>query len=296
MAVALGLVVALTYGSGDFFGGLATKRTKAVTVVVGSFTVSAALLVVATLGWAVVGGLPSPAAHDLWLGVATGCAGPLALGLLYQGLATGRMSVVAPITAVVAAIVPFTWGLLHGERPSGPALAGVVVALVAVGLISGAPEAGDPVPGSSSARQAIPGAVGSGAGFGVIFVLLGSTSHHAGLWPLLVARLVAVTLVVVVLGGAALVRSGPAAATQALVPVRSAWPMVATSGALDITANGFYLAATHRGLLSIVAVLSALYPASTVVLARVVLHERFHRVQVAGLVLAAIGVAAMTAT
>lgn len=300
--MALGLLVALTYGSGDFFGGLAAKRTGAATVVVGSFAVSASLLAVVTIGWAVVGGLPSPAGHDVILGVATGCVGPIALGFLYQGLATGRMSVVAPITAVVAAVVPFSWGLAHGERPSATALLGVTVALVAVGLIAGAPPAtasaaGEPVAPPRSSRDAVPGAMVSGLGFGVIFVLLGSTTEHAGLWPLLVARLVAVALTVAVLAALGLRRqAGGGGVRTRVLPAAGSWRLVAASGVLDISANATYLAATHRGLLSIVAVLSSLYPASTVVLARLLLGERFHRLQLAGLALAALGVTAMAVT
>ena len=295
MATLLGLAVALTYGCGDFFGGMAAKRTATTTVVVGSFALSAVALAVITAAWAVVGGLPSPAPHDIVLGVATGCMGPVALGFLYRGLATGRMSVVAPITAVVAAIVPLGWGIARGDRPSGLAIAGVAVALVAVALISGAPSPAEVTADDPAARRAVLGAFASGAGFGVIFVLLGSTSHHAGLWPLLTARVVAVGVTAAAMAVVVAVRGGPPSVLARLVPERSAWRFVIFSGVLDTAANATYLAAVHRGLLSIVAVLSSLYPASTVALARVILHERFHRVQVAGLVLAAVGVAAMAA-
>jgi len=295
MAIVLGLLVAMTYGTGDFFGGLAAKRSATTAVVAGSFTIATILLGVGTIGWAMVGGLPSPTATDLWLGAGTGIVGPVALGLLYQGLATGRMSVVAPITAVVAAIVPLTWGLASGERPSTVALSGVAVALVAVVLISGAPTHEDhpadaPV---SPMGRVVPMAIASGLGFGVIFVLLGSTSSHAGAWPLLVARPIAVVLTVAAATVAA--RRSGRPTRPAIVAPRPARPFVAGAGVLDITANGLYLAAINSGLLSIVAVLSSLYPAATVVLARVFLGERLHRVQVAGLVLACAGIVAMAA-
>ncbi len=297
MAVVLGLLVALFYGSGDFFGGLAAKESRASAVVIGSFAVSAACLTVITAGWAIAGGLPSPAHADLLIGVATGLIAPLSLGLLYRGLAMGRMSVMAPVTAVVAAIVPFTWGLLHGERPPVVAIAGVAVALVAVGLIAGAPEPQDetaPVrdPSTHPAAGVIPTAVVSGLGFGTIFVLLAQTTDHAGLWPLLVARIVAVTIAVTAL--LAWSRHRRVDYRPAISP--ASWRMVAICCVFDITANGIYLAAAHRGLLSIVAVLSSLYPASTVLLARVVLGERLHRAQLAGLALATAGVVAMAAS
>jgi drug/metabolite transporter (DMT)-like permease len=295
MAILGGLLVALFYGAGDFLGGLAAKRTSTLTVVIGSFSIAAVLLAIATAGWAIVGTLPSPEPRDLWLGLATGCIGPIALGLLYHGLATGRMSVVAPITAVVAAIVPLLWGLASGERPSALALVGVAVALVSVALISGAPPHDDHPADAATppVRTVIGPAVASGLGFGAIYVLLAATSADAGLWPLVVARPLAVALTV----GVALVvavRARTAVATTLVAP-RGAWPYVAGAGVLDITANATYLAATNAGLLSIVAVLSSLYPAATVVLARLVLGERLHRIQVAGLALAACGIAAMAA-
>ncbi|HRW36275.1 MAG: EamA family transporter [Acidimicrobiales bacterium] len=295
MAIVLGLLVALFYGSGDFFGGLASKRAASPTVVVGSFTVAAVLLAVTTLGWAVVGELPTPDGRDLWLGAASGVIGPISLALLYRGLASGRMSVVAPITAVVAAIVPLAWGLAVGERPSAVALGGVVVALVAVVLIAGAPAHEDhPVDAAVlPVREVVGPAVLAGLGFGVIFILLGETSGHAGLWPLVVARPTAIVLTAAALALVALRRGRPLG--PSIVPARAAWPALSVAGTFDITANATYLAAANRGLLSIVAVLSSLYPAATVVLARLVLGERLHRVQLAGLALAAAGIAAIAA-
>jgi drug/metabolite transporter (DMT)-like permease len=293
MAVLLGLLVAVAYGSGDFFGGLAAKRAATTAVIAWSFALGTAGMAVATVVWAVVGTVPTPATHDLAFGAAVGLLGPVGLGLLYRGLATGRMSVVAPITAVVAAIVPLAWGLAAGERPSTLALAGVAVALVSVALISGAPthqdhpsDAPDP-----PLAQVVGPALVAGVAFGAIFVLLGETSDHAGLWPLVVARPVAAVVTVAAAAGWA-ARRGEAPLSLVRAP-RPAWPTIVAAGTLDVTANALYLAATNAGLLSIVAVLSSLYPASTVVGARVVLGERLHRLQVLGLVLALAGVAAM---
>lgn len=296
MAVVLGLLVSLTYGAGDFFGGLAAKRARAGAVVLGSFVLSTVLLVVATGVWWAAGTLPSPQGRDLALGAATGVVGPAALALLYHGLAVGRMSVVAPITAVLAALVPFAWGLATGDRPGALAIAGVVVALVAVGFISGAPEHADSLrePGEAplrSDRGVVAVACGAGLGFGVVYVLLGSTTDDAGLWPLLVARPLAVVLAAAALAVAATSRRRSVAAALTTPP--GARHLVAAAGVLDVGANTIYLAATRQGLLSIVAVLSSLYPAATVVLARVFLGERLHRQQVAGLVLAAVGVTAI---
>jgi drug/metabolite transporter (DMT)-like permease len=294
MAVVLGLLVALAYGTGDFFGGLAAKRVRTTAVVIGSFGVAALALVVVHLGWHVVGDLPTPSTTDLRLGAAAGLLGPVSLGLLYHGLATGRMSVVAPITAVVAATVPLLWGLTSGEEPSGLALVGMGFALVAVVLISAAPPHEDHPADAPVLPLAavVPPALASGLGFGFIFVLLGSTSSDAGLWPLMAARPTAIVVTVAVVAAVAWRRGDPVATS--LSP-SGAWPTVAAAGVLDVTANACYLAGINAGLLSVVAVLSSLYPAATVVLARFVLHERLHRAQVVGLALAAAGVAAMAA-
>lgn len=296
MAVVLGLLVSLTYGAGDFFGGLATKRARAGAVVLGSFALSTVLLALTTGVWWLIGSLPAPRGRDLALGAATGVVAPVALGLLYHGLAVGRMSVVAPITAVLAALVPFTWGLATGDRPGALALAGVVAALVAVGFISGAPEHADSLrePGEASLRSdrgVVAVAAAAGMGFGVVYVLLGSTTDEPGLWPLMVARPLAVLLAASALAMVARNRHR-SMAHELLAPV-GARPLVAAAGVLDVGANTIYLAATRHGLLSIVAVLSSLYPVATVVLARVFLGERLHRQQVAGLVLAGAGVAAI---
>lgn len=296
MATVLGLLVALFYGSGDFLGGLAAKRSRASAVMLGSFVVSTLLLALAMLVWWVGGTVEAPAGRDLALGVGAGVIGPLAVGLLYRGLAMGRMAVVAPTTAVVAATVPFTWGLVQGERPSPVALAGVVIALIAVGLISASPAHPSEAPaGPTGANHwvagPIPTALASGLGFGVIFVLFGSTTEHAGLWPLVAARPVAVVGAATAL--LAWNRRRHLDPRPALVASPGSWRLVAGAGILDLSANGIYLAATQRGLLSIVAVLSSLYPAATVVLARLLLGERLHVIQVVGLVLATAGVIAM---
>lgn len=295
MAVLLGLFVALTYGAGDFCGGIASKQARTSVVVFGAFALSLVALAAVTAGWALVGDIPALTGHDLAVGMATGVIGPIGVGLLYRGLSLGRMSVVAPTTAVVAAVVPFAWGLAHGERPGGVALVGAGVAMVAVILISAAPAHPEDTAPTHEASHPLTGlvatAVASGLAFGVVFVLLASATADGGLWPLVAARATAVAggLPLLVLVG----RRAGRTANDSLVPPRPAWAPVVGAGVLDVTANAAYLAATRTGLLSVVAVVSSLYPASTVVLARVVLGERLHRLQIVGLVLAAAGVVAL---
>lgn len=209
-------------------------------------------------------------ARDLRFGAAAGVCGGIGVFLLFRGLATGRMSVVAPITAVGAAVIPVAWGLATGERLSLVVLAGVLLSVAAVTLIAREDDEDDEPTGT---HTAIGWAVGAGTGFGALFVLLAQTGDDAGWWPLVGAR----TAAIAVVGGGGLL------GRRALVPQRDAIPYVAASGVLDVTANALYLLAVRRGLLSLVAVLSSLYPAGTVMLARAVLGERLMRAQVVGL-------------
>lgn len=295
----LGLATAVVYGAADFTGGLATRRNTATAVVVLSQMVGfAGLLTVLPF-------LPRGLSGDaLALGALSGAAGGAGLLLLYRGLSLGRMSVVAPITAVLAAAVPVLWGLLSGERPGAVPLLGVAVALGAIVLVSAAPEpalatparGGGAPPGwagprieahglaggavRTAPRPGLVEAVGAGLAFGLFFVVLDAVPDGAGLWPLVGARVSSVGLV----GALAVVRG---------VPLRVApgsLGLVALAGVLDMGANVLYLLATRAGLLSLVAVLASLYPASTVVLARIVLGERLTRPQAAGLACAGAGV------
>lgn len=280
MAVLLGLLVAAAYGSADFFGGLSAKKASVSAVVVLSQVLGLPLLAVLVV---VAGG--EVTAKVFMLGGLAGAVGGVGLVCLYRGLSIGRMSVVAPITAVGAAVVPVAWGLLRGERPGPLALVGVGLAIVAVGLIS---RTGDEVVDGShapeptdEARPYLLLAIVAGVAFGGLFVLLAETGDDAGFWPLVAARITSITLLVI--GGLATRQSFAPGGRAALAPI-------AAAGVLDMTANAIYLLAARRGLIALVAVLSSLYPASTVLLARLVLKERLLGLQVAGLGLAAAGV------
>ena len=282
MAVILGLAAALTYGAADFLGALATKSTKVFTVVFLSQVVGSGLLVV-TLPFF----LDTPLSQSaLGWGALAGVAGAVGVALFYQGLSVGRMGAVAPITGVEAAAVPVIFGLIEGERPSVLAFAGVFVALGAVALVSSSPKSEAEAPASHSGR--LPPGVGlalaAGLAFGAFFILLDRAGDDSGLWPLVGARISSIATIAIGL-----------LATKGLErPPRAALPAIAGAGILDVAANLFFLLAARQGLLSIVAVLTSMYPATTVVLARFVLNERFHRTQLVGLGLAALGVSAMT--
>lgn len=276
MAALLALAAAIVWGASDFGGGMASRRAPAVGVVVVSQ--GAGLLSVLALA-PLLGGSPRPA--DMLWGGAAGLAGGLALVVFYTALAGSSMSVVAPVTALCAAAVPVLVGLMLGERLAPLTAAGIVLAMVAVLLVA-AEE------GLGSLRRARPAglipAIVAGTGFGLFFVLIDRTHSEAGLWPLAAARLVSVAvLLLLALAGRRAVR----------VPLLLL-PVVALVGVGDMAANALFLAATHVGELAVTGVLASLYPASTVLLAQLVLRERLVRVQVAGLGAAAVAVVLIT--
>ena len=271
------LAAALSFGTGDFLGGVATRCSASVIpVVVVSQVVG--LGVVLVLMPIFPGDFTSRA---LLVGSLGGIGGALGLALLYRGLAIGRMTVVAPIAALGAAVLPLVWGLVSGDRPGAAALIGVLIGLVAIPLVamSGAHVGEQTAPGTRGIREA----AGASIGFAVFFIALDGAGDATGVVPLLAARVTSIPLFVV--GGLAMGRS-LALHSGALLPAIGA-------GAFDMIANGLFLAATRLGLLSVVAVLASLYPATTIILARTVLHERLARVQMAGLAIAGVGVVLM---
>ncbi len=273
MAVVLALASAVVYGLADFCGGIASRRAAAATVV--AVSQAAGLVVVALLlPW--LAGEPAPA--DLAWGAAAGAAGGAGLLLFYRALADGVMSVVAPVTAVSAAAFPVLGGLVLGERLGPAAVAGIVLALVAVVLVA----AEDGLSSLRTARlRTVAPALAAGAGFGLFFVLLERTGGDAGLTPLAAARVVSVLLV----GGLAL------ATVRSLRVPRRVLPVVLLAGVGDMAANALFLVATQAGgQLAVTGVLASLYPVSTVVLAQVVLRERLAGVQRTGLLVAAAAV------
>ncbi|MFD1536456.1 DMT family transporter [Nonomuraea guangzhouensis] len=273
-AVILATACAMVYGTADFFGGLATRRSRVFSVV--ALSQLAGLGVILALLPLLPGRLSAGAM--LW-GLGAGVAGATGLVLFYRALATGVMSVVAPTTAVTSAALPVMYGLATGERPQPVALVGVALALGAVLLVSQGSSDGK---GGSAGSVLI--ALAAGAGFGGFFILLALAPVEGGLWPLVGARLSSVALVVLL----------AVATRRTLKPGGGSLHIIVAAGVLDMLANVLYLLAKQEGLLSLVAVLVSLYPASTLLLARRVLGERLHTIQVAG-VACALGAVALIA-
>ena len=273
LTVALAVLSGLIWGVGDFAGGKATQRAAALPVVWVSKLVSLPLLAI----YVVATYVPMTQIGLAW-GAMAGVAGLVGLVLFYRALSAGAMTVVAPITGVTSAAIPVVAGLVWGERPSGLQLLGVGCALLAIALVSVAPQP----PGHRQVVtwRLIAVALGSGAGFGLFFILLAvagdAAGGSAGLWPIVGSQLSAL-----VIGGLLILmtRPGPWPRTTGL-----RFTMVA--GPCDMTANALYLLATRGGDLTIVAPLAALYPVTTVILALLIDHERLRGVQLAGLAFA----------
>jgi drug/metabolite transporter (DMT)-like permease len=280
LTVTLGLLGALLYGAADFVGGYATKRLHA--LVVTGFVALTGLIVM---------GVISLAMSDQWslesaiYGGISGVTGLAAIGLLYACLARGPMSILSPTTAILSALVPMTWGFAMGEQLSPwayPALALALIAVVLVGI----------VPDDNAARPTLTAllmAIGSGVLIGAFYIFIDLAPDDSGITSLVANRMVQTVLVLAIL-----VVFLPLRGTKALVKdvdsgglrwKRLVWVMVA-GGVFDALANVAVLVGLRVGEIAVVSVLTALYPAGTIALASVLLHERIQKVQWVGLVLA----------
>ena len=273
MGILLALAAAVLYGSSDFGGGLASRRLGSLRVSVAGSAVAAMAAWVTLI---LVGG-PGPSLRAVAWGLASGLAGGAGTLVLYRGLARGQMSVVGPLSAVGAAVVPVVAGVALGERPSLLSVAGVLVALPAIVLVA----ASGSVRGKLGAG--LFDGLAAGLAFGILFVGLAQAGRNAGLWPVASEQT-----------GALLITLAIAVKTREplRIPLRAAGlPVLAGASGLAATLAYFY--ATHFSMLAIAAVLVSLYPGVTVLLARTVLHERFTPAQRAGLGLCALAIAAI---
>ena len=283
LAVALGLGSSLCWGLADFFGGLQSRKRAMLAVLLVSQGVALLLLLPVALALADEG----PSASAVGWAALGGSAGVVALGAFYRGLAIGTMSVVAPISATGAA-VPVLVGLAEGERPGVLQVAGMVAALVGVILASRESEPAEDLGAGhrDAGRAAVGLALVAALGFGTFFVGVDRASATAEVpWVIVISRSCSLVLVLI----AALV------ARPELPRDAVSFGALAVVGVLDLGANGLFAIATTKGLLSVVAVLGSLYPAVTVVLARIVLSERVSRLQEVGVGLTLAGVVAISA-
>jgi drug/metabolite transporter (DMT)-like permease len=269
VTVLLGLAAAVLYGVADFAGGIASCRYAAITILVLSTPVGAVLMTLL---------MPAFPGHlglrTLLFGMAGGASGLMGVILLYHLMTVAPINIVSPVTAVLAASVPILVGVLTGDRPQLSAWFGIALGLLAIVLVSRTTEE---LPHGKVAVHVLGPALLAGVGFGLYMVFLARAGHGSGLWPLVISRYTSALLVLPLAVG-----------RRELAPVRgpSLW-LALLAGTCDSLANMAFLLATHDGLLTLASVLTSLYPATTVVLATVVLKERTSRTQRIGLALAA---------
>jgi drug/metabolite transporter (DMT)-like permease len=290
MVVLLGLAAAVLYGSGDFLGGMATRRAHVLTVL----TLVETAAVIVAVAVAVVSGGPASLPGLAW-GFSAGVIGGLGLIVFYVGLAAGPMSVVAPVSGLVATVLPVAVALAEGERPGVGVYAGALLCLVAIVLASSASETdgpGDPGLARPPRRlgRAIAFGTAAGVSFGLFFLLIRNAGQSGEVWPVAAGR---IGELAIVLAAAAVLRPGLMRGIGG--GIRGGIPLAAASaGVIDVVANLCYVAATRIGAFGLAVVLASLYPGVTVLLARVVLGERLRWIQRVGLGLAAIGILLVT--
>lgn len=269
-AVVFGLASAITWGAGDFGGGWTSRRAS----VYGVAIVVDLVGTVVMLGAALLVGEPVPGAATLGLAVLAGCFAVTGIIGLYQGLAVGRMSVVAPVTGLLAAVLPVLVGFARQGLPDPPVLVGIGAAFVAVVLVS---RTEDPAGRPSGLRYALV----AGFGLGFFNIAVAAFPEHRVAWPLMtikLASLVAIGLVSL------------AARRSWRVP-RAILPAALATAVLDLAGNGFYVLATQAGRIDIAATLSSLYPVTTVILAVLLLREHVSRTHLVGIACAGLAIA-----
>lgn len=276
MGILLALGAAVGYGLSDFVGGFASRRTSAWPVAfLGSLTAGALAVVMALVADGSAG------RHDLFWGAVAGVGTGFGSAMLYRGLAAGRMAVVGPVSAVVAAVLPVIVGVGTGERPSLLVWLGIALALPGIALAASAPSEGHAPHDFAAIRDGVL----AGVGFGLTFVGLGRVGSDAGLWPFALSQAAAVVVIAALATGLR-ERWRPARGADA-------WGLLA--GALSCSAQLGFLLAARSALLSVSSVLTSLYPAVTVLLAVALLRERISLVQATGLALCAGTVALVAA-
>ncbi len=275
MALVLAGCSALLYGIADFAGGYAASKSRLLSVLILSQLVGTVVALVALM----LLGSTGPTVRDLLWGFLAGFSGSMGLFMLYGGIARSIVAIVSPTSALIGALIPVLFALVSGERPSPSAITGSLICLPAILLLSWEGKGAESPKGT--VRSALLYGILAGLGFGIFFVTLSRSNPGAGVWPLLGARVASIASFTLALLAS---RHSFRVERGGLVP-----SMVA--GAADMGANILFLLASQSGMLSLVAIITSLFPAPTVILARFVFQQRIPPIRMAGLVLALAGVA-----
>lgn len=278
MVTILALAAAALYGTADFLGGVASRRTSVFAVLATTVPAGAVVMVVAALLAGGLGGLGGPALA--WAAL-SGVCGTAGLVAFYAGFATAPISVVAPIAALVSTVLPVSIAIAGGERLTTAMVAGGLICLVAIVMVSTSPTQAR----GAGRLLAVGYGAAAGTGFGLFFLFLSEAGRSGVLWPVAISR-----------SAGALVAFGIAliTGTRPWRRGRKVTVIALISGAFDAAANVCYVLATRAGLFGLAVVVTSLYPGMTVLLARVLLGERMGWLQRAGLALAGAGVLLLT--
>lgn len=261
-AVTYGIASAAAWGAADFNGGLASRKGPLMGVVISCQVIGGLFLLTAAL----VSREPVPPLSHLVYGGLAGIFGVSGLFALYRGLSRGRMGIVAPLSAVLTALVPVGYTMLRIGLPGTAQVTGFIFFAVAVWLLS----SGDTTFKLTFSELFL--SILAGLGFGMFFIFIDKSNEYAVFWPLVSARFASICLVLVVI----LIKDRPA------MPVSGQWIFVTLSGILDACGNLLFSMAAQAGRLDIAAVTSSLYPAATVFLAFIFLKERLRPIQWTG--------------
>ena len=272
-AVFFGLVSAVTWGAGDFSGGMAVKRTNPYGAVIAAHAIS--LVMLFALG--LITGEPVPPLHDWLWGGAAGIGGGIGLALLYSALAFGQMSIAAPVSALVAAALPVLVGTFSDGLLGWGTLIGFGLALTAVWLISGGV-------GLEFQPEKLRLPILAGLGFGAFFIFIHQGSSLSILWPLAATRIASIASLLIF----------SITTRQPWIPTRESWLPIIMSSVLDSAGNAFYALSARMGRMDVAAVLGSLYPGSTVLLAWFILKERVSPLQMTGIFIAFVAIVLIT--
>jgi len=276
LAVTYGLGSAMAWGAGDFSGGFASRKGNMMAVILLSQLIGGMMLttIAVTCSEAI------PAMEQLCYGALAGVCGSLGLTVFYKGLVLGRMGIVAPLSAVLTALVPMGYAAFFQALPSMGQLLGLFLVLVAVWMLSSSTNNN-----LKMTRLELVVSLAAGLGFGFFFVFIDQANDHAIFWPLVAARLASVsTLICITLLG-----------KKRATPLRGQWIFIILCGLLDACGNALFSMSSNLGRLDIAAVLGSLYPIATVALAWFFLSERLDRQQWAGVALAFVALFFITA-
>lgn len=278
LAIGLGLLAAASYGAADFFGGLASRRANPIRVTGIALFIGLLFLLVVSIFLR-----PEFSDQTILYGVLAGICSGLALTMFYAALALGPISIVSPLTAVAGAVLPVIVDVALGQSLGAFTVLAIIIIVAAAGLVSVVPSKSIPLP----SLKALLLSMGGGAGFAGIFIFLDQTPADSGIAPLVVMRIVGVSML-----GVAIIALNKR--DRGLQKPKDKFPkiligMIAISAVLDVSANLFFLIGTREGVLAVVAVVTSLYPIGTVALARIVLKEKLANLQWVGVGLAIFG-------